>query len=207
MDASRCPSLIQEYTTLVTSLQDGKTSLIESGVDRVQLNRYIVDAATTTGQLDSAYLLDAIDLERVEHGGDLDDKRKHCHATLNELVKLQEEISTLQKVARENGISGGLLNVVGQAAKQSPEDHGASVIRQIHLLMNDDAESSAVPARSTNLSTVPETYAANDAASLEHDRLTALQKLTVALQQNWKPLLIDGMISLVMSCIAINLVR
>ena len=207
MAASRCPTLIQEYTTLVTSLQQGKSELIECGVDRVQLNRYIIDAAATTGQLDNDYLIDTIDLEKVENGSETDDKRVYCRETLNDLVKLQEEISTVQKVARENGISGGLLNVVGQAAKQSPDDHGASVIRQIHLLLNDEADSPPVPSQATDPQSVPDTHAANDAATSDYERLSALQKLAVSLRQHWKPLLVDGVICLVMSCLAINLVR
>ena len=98
MAAARCPSLIQEYTALVTSLQNGKTSLIDCGIDRVLLNRYIVDAASTTGSLDYESLLDTIDLGKVEHGSDNSEKLSHCASTLVDLVKLQEEITTLQKV-------------------------------------------------------------------------------------------------------------
>ncbi len=208
MAAAQCPSLIQDYTTLVTSLQNGKVSLIDCGIDRVMLNRYIVDAATTTDHLDHDFLLDTINLDKVEYGGNNEDKRKHCGETLAELVKLQEEITTLQKVARENGISGGLLTVVGQAARQSPDDHGASVIRQLHLLMNDDAaDSSVVPSQATSTESVPDTFAANDAASGEFERLSSLQQLVVLMRENWKPLAIDSAICLVMTCLAINLVR
>lgn len=207
MAAAQCPSLIQDYTTLVTSLQNGKVALIECGIDRVLLNRYIVDAATTTGHLDSEFLLDTIDLNKVEDAGDHKDRRRHCGETLVELVKLQEEITTLQKVARENGISGGLLNVVGQAAKQSPDDHGASVIRQLHLLLNDESDSGVAATQATNADSVPDTFAANDAASNEFERLSYLQKLAVAIRDNWRPLLADGVICLLMSCLAINLVR
>jgi len=47
MAAAQCPSLIQDYTTLVTSLLNGKVSLIDCGIDRVQQNRYIVDRGRT----------------------------------------------------------------------------------------------------------------------------------------------------------------
>jgi len=207
MAAAQCPSLIQDYTTLVTSLQNGKVFLIDSGVDRVQLNRYIVDAATTTGQIDHEFLLDTIDLEKVDYAGGARDKRKYCEEMLLDLVRLQEEMTTLQKVARENGISGGLLNVVGQAARQSPDDHGASVIRQLYLLLNDEADSRAVSTTATNAESVPDAFAANDAASNEFERLSPLHKLVVSIQQNWRPLLVDGVICLLMSCLAINLVR
>ena len=207
MAAARCPSLIQEYTALVTSLQNGKTSLIDCGIDRVLLNRYIVDAASTTGSLDYEALLDTIDLGKVEYGNDNNEKRSHCASALVDLVKLQEEITTLQKVARENGISGGLLNVVGQAARQSPDDHGASVIRQLHLLMNDDAETGATTNKPGSTESVPDTFAANDAASGDFERLSFLQQLAVTMRANWKPLLMDGAICLVMTCLAINLVR
>lgn len=210
MAAAQCPSLIQDYTSLVTSLHDGKLTLIGCGIDKVGLNRYIIDAAVTTGQLDPQSLLDTIDLERVEYEGTHQQKRTHCADLLTELVKMQEEITTLQKVARESGISGGLLSVVGQAARQSPDDHGASVIRQLHLLLNDaeDGDSvSAAPTNAANTSAVPDTFAANDAATGDLDRLSSMQKLTQLIRHNWKPLLIDGAVCLVMSCLAINLVR
>lgn len=208
MAAAQCPSLIQDYTTLVTSLQNGKVSLIDCGIDRVQLNRYIVDSAATTGQVDNAQLLDTIDLNKVDVDGSHQDKRTYCEETLADLVSLQEEITTLQKVARENGISGGLLSVVGQAARQSPDDHGASVIRQLHLLMNEEAEGS-VPAaqQAADTDSIPDTFAANDAASIDFERLSALQKLAAMIRENWRPLAIDGVICLLMSCLAINLVR
>ena len=82
MAAAQCPSLIQEYTALVTSLQNGKTSLIDCGIDRVLLNRYIVDAASTTGSLDYEALLDTIDLGKVEYGNDNNEKRSHCALSL-----------------------------------------------------------------------------------------------------------------------------
>ena len=208
MAAAQCPSLIQDYTTLVTSLQNGKVSLIDCGIDRVQLNRYIVDSAATTGQVDDAALLDTIDLQKVEHEGSNQEKRKHCADTLADLVRLQEEITTLQKVARENGISGGLLNVVGQAARQSPDDHGASVIRQLHLLLNEEAEGSVPPSQqATDAETIPDTFAANDASGRDFERLSGLQKVAVVLRENWKPLAVDGAVVLLMSCLAINLVR
>lgn len=208
MPAARSPSLIHDYSTLVTSLHDGKRALIDCGVDRVQLNRYVVDAAATTGQLDSSPILDSIDPAKVSQGDDLPAKREYCRQTLAQLVEIQEEITTLQKVARENGISTGLLNIVGQAANQSPDDHGASVIRQLHHLLNDDdSADTSLPSSSTSVNSVPDSFAANDSIDNQFERLSSLQKITALLREHWKPLLLDGVVCLLMSCVAINLVR
>jgi len=123
------------------------------------------------------------------------------------LTLLIWKITTLQKVARENGISSGLLNVVGHAARQSPDDHGASVIRQLHLLMHDEADDSAASIQSVSAKPVTDEFAANDAASSDFERLTSLQKIGALTQENWRPLLVDGAICLVLSFLAINLVR
>jgi len=102
------------------------------------LNRYIVDAAANTGELDPASVLQMIDVNKVTHGDSYDERTAYCETALKKLVSLQEEVSVLQKSAREKGISGGLLTIIGQAASQSPEDNGASVLRQLTDLVQVD---------------------------------------------------------------------
>jgi len=71
--------------------------------------------------------------------GDTEEQRAaYCDNALKQLIALQEEVAMLQKSARESGISGGLLTIVGQAASQSPDDNGASVLRQLGELVDSE---------------------------------------------------------------------
>jgi len=133
----------------------------------------------------------------------------------------------LQKSAKESGIGAGLLTIVGQAATQSPNDNGASVLRQLGELVGEDQSSDvenkpAVNATSSMLATdvavtpVPEDISdnidlqgavANDIDTFDFERLTPLQQLTATMREHWRPLMIDASVCVVATCIAITLVN
>ncbi len=211
MSAAQSQSLIHDYSMVFTTLQVGKRALIELGADRVLMNRFIVDAADSTGSMDDSDVLATINLEKVPVEGSEQERRLYCQSELARLVELQEEINTLQLVAREKGISAGVLTIIGQAANQSPDDYGASVIKQLNHLLNDGDESGAVTdsavASMTPASPVTtQEHAANDAATRDFHRLSSLQQLGVAMRTHWRPLLVDATVCILASFFAINLV-
>ena len=119
MASSESPTLIDEYSQTFTTLHVGKRELIGWGADAVTLNRFIVDAAGETGQTDPKTVLQSIDISKVPHGDSDVARAQYCETALKKLISLQEEVTVLQKSAREKGISGGLLTIIGQAANQS----------------------------------------------------------------------------------------
>ncbi len=205
MPSAQSQSLIHEYSSVYTNLQAGKRDLIGTGIDRLLLNRYIIDAAADTGEVDNSAVLASVSLDKVSAGDSASDKQQYCRGELIRLVSLQEELNTMQRVAREKGISSSLLTIVGQAAIQSPDDHGASVIRQLNHLLNDD-DSPPVQPVSQPESKLTVDAAANDAAGSDAQRMTAVQQLTVSVIEHWRPLLVDGMFCLLASFFAIKLV-
>ncbi|OED35515.1 hypothetical protein AB833_30330 [Chromatiales bacterium (ex Bugula neritina AB1)] len=208
MPPKQSQSIIHEYSSAYTNLQAGKRALIDVGIDRVLMNRYIIDAASDTGACDDQSVVATVSLEKVEAGDRSEDKVQYCRDELARLVALQEEVNTLQRVARENGINAALLTIVGQAANQSPQDHGASVIRQLNLLLNDD-DSSAAAAEKTHANPAPAAStedAANDEASSDIEPLTTPQQVTRALKEHWRPVLTDALFCLLASFFAIKLV-
>ena len=138
MAAPQSSTLIQEYSEAFTSLQAGKTELVQWGAGAVQLNRFVVDAANSTGAVDPDAVIHSIDYSRVTHDGNAEEQLGYCRAAVKRLIALQEEVTVLKKSAGEFGISAGLLTIIGQAANQSPDDNGASVLRQLSDLVNDD---------------------------------------------------------------------
>ena len=216
MSAAQSPTILQEYSTVYTLLQQGKRELIAFGVERVLLNRFVLDSADSTTTIDPEPVLATINPAKVTIGETSDERIQYCRSQLSELVSMQEEVNTLQKVAREKGISAGLLTIVGQASVQSPDDNGASVIRQLNQLLNDPEESATKTpsgSRDSDLSTVTVAQdasvpqeAANDANTLNYDRLTTLQKITVTLLEHKRALMVDMVVCLFASCLAIKLV-
>jgi len=228
MPSPQNSSLINEYSTAYTSLQSGKRQLIQWGADAVLLNRYIVDAAGSTGKSDPAPVLQSINLTKVTEGESEQHCVTYCENALKQLVALQEEVVVLQKTARESGISAGLLTIVGQAASQSPDDNGASVLRQLGELVDaeqngtNDEITVSEPAKE-QASTVqlaetatPEDLSekieldgavANDFDTLDYERLTPLQQLGVTIREHWRPLLMDAGVCVVATGIAISLVN
>jgi len=205
-------SLIQEYSQAFTRLQAGKKELIKSGVDAVRLNRFIVDAADTSAEIDPEPILSSVDLERVSKEGDYDVRRTHCRTTLDALVALQKEVVVLQKSATEKGVSAGLLTIIGQAANQSPADNGASVLRQLSELVSDDEPESASVETNTaaNESTAaPEANTSiNDSGDEVPENLAAVQSSFLsAIAQHWQPILFDMLVCTVATCLAISLVN
>lgn len=224
MPAAQSPSLIHEYSTVFTRLQQGKRELIEFGADRVLVNRYIVDAAESTNPTDPEPVLDTVSIDKVTQGDSAAERMHYCRQALAELVELQEEVNTLQKVAREKGISAGLLTIVGQASVQSPEDNGASVIHQLNQLLNETekdtpeastlntvdsskiTEKSIVISDSESLVENATEHAANDSQTLDFERLTTLQKIIVTMREHKSALIVDVVVCFFASCLAINLV-
>lgn len=213
------PSIIEQYSQAFTRLQTGKRELIQWGAEAVQLNRFIVDEAENTGQSDPAPVLHGIDLSKVTFGETESDRMAYCETSLNDLVSLQENLFVLQKTAREKGISGGLLTIIGQAASQSPEDNGASVLRQLtDLVQGDDhtnvqSSSPAMtdtpePVNAATLDTATlEINAANDIDRHDGDRMTGLQVLSHTVLNHWKPLVLDATVCAIATCIAISLIN
>lgn len=186
-------------------------------MDRVLLNRYVIDAATSTEKPDPKPVLATIALEKVPEGETAEDKIRFCDERLALLVEMQTEVNTVQKVAREKGIGAGLLNIVGHASIQSPEDNGASVIQQLNLLMNDSdgaGASSNKESRQQLASTdaVAETVsateqaAANDTDSVELEQLTTMQKIITTINEHRAAMLVDVLVCFFASCFAISLV-
>lgn len=228
MASPQSTSLIQEYSHAFTSLQSGKRELIQWGAEPVVLNRYIVDAAESTAESDPQAVLRSIDLSKVTDGDTQKEREAYCEKALKNLVALQEEAAVLQKSARESGISAGLLTIIGQAAIQSPEDNGASVLRQLSELVDDEAASGGKETGkvlsleklddessdtiSENKSEVQEieldtVVAANDVDRLDFERMTVLQKLSLLVREQWRSLLFDTSASLIAVCIAISLIN
>lgn len=203
--------LLSQYSDVFTRLHDGKKRCMDYGMDRVALNRYVVDSATSTAHADPTALISMVDLELVEEGDSNTEKEQHCRDTLVELTSLQEEVNTLQKVAREKGIAGGLLNIVGQASIQSPDDHGASVIHQLSALMDDGKPGPAaaivdgVPVATSTPESVQQS-AANDALQQQDAAPGGITALLRLAQQDWKSLTVDVLFCLAASFFAISLV-
>jgi len=65
MPSPQNSSLINEYSSVFTSLQAGKKQLIQWGAQSVVLNRYIVDAAGSTAACDPGVVIQTIDLTKV----------------------------------------------------------------------------------------------------------------------------------------------
>ena len=199
------------------------------------LNRYIVDAAGSTGESDPTPVLQSINLAKVSEGDSEQQRVSYCQNALKQLVSLQEEVVVLQKSARESGISAGLLTIVGQAASQSPDDNGASVLRQLGELVDaeqgtdgDDEAASDIEQDNTQSASgqtsqsseiqlaKPEDLSdkieldgavANDIDTLDFERLTPLQQLGVTIREHWRPLLMDASVCVVATGIAISLVN
>ncbi len=208
--AAEKPSLIEEYSQTFTSLLAGKRELIQYGAEALVLNRFIVDAAEATGDIDSAPVLQAIDIAKVPHGDTDSERHAYCEATLKKLVSLQEEVVVLQKSAREMGISGGLLTIIGQAASQSPEDNGASVLRQLgDLVLGSEPDDSQKPAPSPVSSDEIslDEIAANDIDRHDQERMTDLQLLIQTLLSHWKSLVVDASVCAVAAGIALSLIN
>ena len=236
MASPQSSSLIQEYSQAFTSLQTGKRQLIQWGADVVHLNRYIVDAAGSTGSTDTDSVIQTIDISRVSHGESADERIDYCRSAIKSLVTLQEEIVVLQKTARESGVSAGMLTIIGQAANQSVDGNGASVLKQLSELLEDetsdgDTEKTPVsesqagkgeednnlagknvaiePVKKNQLTDdIPlNEEAANDIETHDYERLTTLQKLALHVTEQWQPLLIDVCVCAVASGVAIRLVN
>jgi len=223
MASSESPSIIEEYSQTFTSLQAGKKELIQWGAEAVALNRFIVDAADETGDVDTQSVLQSIDISQVPHGDNEKERSEYCDNALKKLISLQEEVSVLQKSAREKGISGGLLTIIGQAANQSPGDNGASVLRQLSELVGGDPASTSKTAPDQNSvdqarvdqkSIKPEDAAisleedaANDIDRLDLERMTGIQLAAHTLRAHWKPLVIDASVCAVAAGIAISLIN
>ena len=228
MPSPQNSSLINEYSAAYMSLQSGKRQLIQWGADAVLLNRYIVDAAGSTGKSDPAPVLQSINLIKVTEGDTEQQSLSYCDNALKQLVALQEEVVVLQKSARESGISAGLLTIVGQAASQSPDDNGASVLRQLgelvgseqsdsnnEIAVSEPAEDQAGTVQLAENAT-PEDLSdrieldgavANDIDTIDYERLTPLQQLGVTIREHWRPLLMDASVCVVATGIAISLVN
>lgn len=214
--AAESPSILEEYSQSFTRLQAGKRELIKYGADAVRLNRFIIDTAGATGQADTAPVLQGIDVNKVTQGNTDAERRDYCETALKKLVALQEEVVVLQKSAREAGISGGLLTIVGQAACQSPEDNGASVLRQLSELVfgqeseKQESESSDQTASTMSLSCVAtsvEEHAANDIEQPEQVQVTGFQQLVYTLANHWRSLVVDASVCAIAAGIAISLIN
>ena len=205
--------LLSQYSDVFTRLHDGKKTCFDYGIERVALNRFIIDAANDTSQPDMLPLLSMVDVEKVPEGDTRSDKEKICKDKLLELVALQEEVNTLQKVAREKGIAGGLLTIVGQAAIQSPSDHGASVIHQLSALMDDGKSTpqaaivDGVPVEAGSpKAEVALRPAANDAQENQLPPAGGITSILAMARQHWQPLSVDVLFCLIASFFAISLV-
>lgn len=208
MAAAQSPSLIHQYSSVYTRLQEGKRELIGFGMDRVLLNRFITDSAETTSQANPEPVLATVNPDSVSEGQTSEEKIAYCRQQLNVLIGMQEEVNTLQKVARESGIGAGLLTIVGQASVQSPNDNGASVIQQLNVLLNGSDGSAGTQTQVMN--TVEESAtidtAANNPAAIDFDRLSALQKLVATVLEHKSAIGVDVLVCFIASCLAIKLV-
>ena len=220
MASSESPTLIEEYSQTFTSLQAGKRELIGWGAEAVVLNRFIIDAAGKTGEADTKSVLQSIDINQVPHGDSEVARTEYCDTALKKLISLHEEVLVLQKSAREKGISGGLLTIIGQAANQSPADNGASVLQQLSQLVGNDPDSapdnapdSAVQTSNitaTDISvteTSPDESAANDIDQPDPELTTGLRSVADTVREQWKPLVIDVSVCTIAACIAISLIN
>jgi len=212
MASSESPTLIQEYSQVFTTLHAGKRQLIQWGADAVTLNRYIIDAARATGETNPQPVLQTIDISQVTEGETEQERTRYCSDTLKNLISLQEQVSVLQKSARESGISGGLLTIIGQAANQSPDDHGASVLKQLSELVGnkDTKDATDTKTESPKADVVADVLvqesAANDVDRLDDERRTALQQLAFAVRKHWLSLLVDATVCSAVTAVAISLV-
>lgn len=213
-EASSLP-LLSQYSDTFTRLHEGKLSCVELGMQGPALNRFVLDAARSTSTLDVTPLLSMVDPDKVEGYDTIDAKMRFCETRLRELVSLQEEVNTLQKVARQKGIAGGLLNIVGHASIQSPHDHGASVIHQLSALMGapevkkTSADDVTDDSRAVTIETqgeMPVLTAANDAEDLPAESDSFVVEIVQTLQQNWQALSVDVAVCAVASFFAIGLV-
>ena len=197
--------LLSQYSDVFTRLHEGRLQCARYGIDKVALNRFIIDSAESTATGDPSGLISMVDPDKVEGDDNVEEKLARCEREVLELVALQEEVNTLQKVAREKGISGGLLRIVGQASIQSPSDNGASVIHQLSALMGGDTiTANAAPAPGNEVT--ESVAAANDEEeSAEHDtgEFTRWQQM---LKDNWQTIGIDVLVCLAASLFAVRLV-
>ena len=209
--AAESPSVLEEYSQSFTSLQAGKRELIQYGAAAVTLNRFIIDVAGATGLADTGPVLQQIDVDKVPHGDNDAERRDYCETALKKLVALQEEITVLQKSAREAGISGGLLTIIGQAACQSPEDNGASVLRQLSELVNvresETSDRTVLLVSPSHVATSVDDRAANDIDQPDHVQTTGLQNLLSTMVKHWKSLVVDASVCVVATGIAISLIN
>jgi len=209
--AAESPSILEGYSQSFTSLQAGKRELVQYGADAVSLNRFIIDAAGATGQADTRPVLQRIDIDKVPHGDNDAERRDYCEVALKKLVALQEEVTVLQKSAREAGMSGGLLTIIGQAACQSPEDNGASVLRQLSELVNGQEPETSDHAASlvspSHVATSVDVCAANDIDQVDHVQTTGLQNLLHTMAKHWKSLVVDASVCVIATGIAISLIN
>lgn len=195
--------LISQYSDVFTRLHEGRLECVSYGMNRVVLNRFILDAAESTATPDDNELISMVDPDKVDGDGSVEQKRLRCSEKLMELVALQEEVNTLQKAAREKGLSGGLLTIVGQASIQSPDDHGASVIHQLSALMGGTEKANRSGPGNDVDSIIA---AANDDQEPLTESDSRLNQMTALLRDNWQPLSVDIMVCLVASVFAISLV-
>lgn len=195
--------LISQYSDVFTRLHEGRLECVSYGMNRVVLNRFILDAAESTATPDDNELISMVDPDKVDGDGSVEQKRLRCSEKLMELVALQEEVNTLQKAAREKGLSGGLLTIVGQASIQSPDDHGASVIHQLSALMGGTEKANRSGPGNDVDSIIA---AANDDQEPLAESDSRLNQMTALLCDNWQPLSVDIMVCLVASVFAISLV-
>ncbi len=213
MALSESTSLIDEYSKTFTSLHAGKRELIGWGADAVTLNRFIVDAANETGQVDTKSVLQSIDISKVPHGISNTARADYCETALKKLISLQEEVTVLQKSAREKGISGGLLTIIGQAANQSPDDNGASVLRHLSELVSPEPVTPAEKSNEVDMVAVadnglsPGESAANEIDPLDLQQIAGTKPLLQMMKECWKPLVIDVGVCIIASGIAISLIN
>ncbi len=203
--------LLSQYSDVFTRLHAGRHACAHYGMNRVVLNRFIVDSAESTTPQDPNELISMVDPDKIEGDGTPEQKLEQCKTELLELVALQEEVNTLQKVAREKGIAGGLLNIVGQASIQSPADHGASVIHQLSVLMGGTVKSE--PGEQATPASIEESEVV-DAANDDMDKLALpaeslpgkLNAMVVLLNDNWQMIAVDVAVCFAASIFAIGLV-
>lgn len=205
--------LLSQYSDVFTRLHGGKLRCMHYGMDRVSLNRFILDSANSTAVVSSSELLTMVDLDLVEYQGSVEEKLAVCEGELSELVALQEEVNTLQRIAKEKGITGSYLNIVGQASIQSPEDHGASVIHQLSALMGGSDLSVDTSNRATILRDTADPSQKIDAANdepepgiVEQGKPGFMRRMHGLLVYQWQALGIDMMVCFLASLFAIRLV-
>lgn len=212
MSEAHSMPLLSQYSDVFTRLHEGKLMCIRYGMERVALNRFILDSANSTTAVDSSALLSMVDPDLVSDEGSVEDRLAQCRDELSHLVSLQEEVNTLQKVAKEKGITGNYLNIVGQASIQSPEDHGASVIHQLSALMGGGqpaADDAAVTTAAGKADFTKKNDAANDEqeiAGVDAEQSGMWNRFRELIGDQWPSLGVDVMVCFIASIFAIRLV-